>query len=355
MPYTARLVAAVRVPLDPSCADAPQLLHGPDRSLLVQRADDEVTVIDLGDLDALGAEGPSFRFPAPWLRAFGQVTIAPSGDLAVFAGVHSVRAVDRGGDVRWELVHGCWATATCTLTEAPFTAYADDSHHRHADHGSAAFSPDGKLVWAHIRNWAEGRPQEEWLVLNAADGAVLGRTPTMTAGSGFHFPHPNPAHMGLTVGEGHEDSPSLWGRWDGSELTAVRIEGEMLQSVSPSGQFFLGTDPGQWALYLHEATEGRELRRLNARDAVPPAPGDDMARWDYEGAYPYENGAVVGTEGHAENPRHWLVDPRDLAVRGMIAYPGPVVGSPRSAGPGRWYTLTEDATALHVWSLADEG
>ncbi len=56
--------------------------------------------------------GEEFRFPAPWLRPFGDVTVSPAGDLAVFSGVHAVRAMDRTGKVYWELVHGCWSAAS---------------------------------------------------------------------------------------------------------------------------------------------------------------------------------------------------------------------------------------------------
>ncbi|MEU1599590.1 hypothetical protein ABZ468_44020 [Streptomyces sp. NPDC005708] len=38
----------------------------------------------------------------------------------------------------------------------------------------------------------------------------------------------------------------------------------------------------------------------------------------------------------------------------MIAYPLPVSGSPRSAGPGMWCTATRDNASIHLWRLADE-
>ena len=72
--------------------------------------------------------------------------------------------------------------------------------------------------------------------MSRADGSVLGRTRTSTVGSASaHFPHPDGSYMGLTVGEGHEDSPSLWGHWNGTDLSFERIEGVLLQDVSPSG------------------------------------------------------------------------------------------------------------------------
>ncbi|HTJ37779.1 MAG TPA: hypothetical protein VL738_31485 [Dactylosporangium sp.] len=341
-------MATVTTPLDPASADAPQVLHWPGHSLLLQRGDTELAVRDLS------GEGTEVRFPVPWPRGYGSVTVSPTGDVAVFAGVHALRAVDSTGAVRWEIRHGCWSAAVCTEAHASFAEYADDYYHGHADVGSAAFSSDGKLLWAHIRDRVGGEVKEEWLIIDPADGTVLTRAATLTVGSGsLHFPHPNPAYMGLTVGEGEEDSPVLWGHWDGVNLTVQRFVEEVLLAVSPSGEHFLTTDLGQWTLYLHRAEDGMELRHLDAAEAVPSASSDDdRARWDYEAAaFPYDDTAVVGTEDYVENPRHWLADARTMALRGQVAYPFPVSGPPRSAGQGVWYTISKDRTTLHLWSL----
>ncbi|WP_218004557.1 hypothetical protein [Microtetraspora niveoalba] len=347
--FVARLMATAAAPLDPASADGPQVSHWPGRRLLVQRGDTELAVRDLD------GEGTEVRFPAPWPRRYGSVAVSPTGDLAVFAGVHALRAVDSTGAVRWENRHGCWSAAVCTEAHASFSEYADDYHHSHADSGSAAFSSDGKLLWAHIRNHAGSDTNEEWLILDPTDGTVLTRAETMTVGSGsYHFPHPNPAYMGLTVGEGEENSPVLWGHWDGANLTVQRFVEEVLLAVSPSGEHFLTTDLGQWTLYLHRAKDGIELRHLDADEAVPlpSSSDDDRVRWDYEAAaFPYDDTAVVGTEDYAEDPRHWLVDPRTMVVRGRIAYPFSVSGSPRSAGQAAWYTVSKDQTTIHLWNL----
>lgn len=349
--FAAHLLATAATPLDPAAADAPQVLHWPRRRLLVQRGDTELAVRDLD------GEGTEVRFPAPWPRRYGSVAVSPMGDVAVFVGVHALRAVDSTGAVRWEIRHGCWSAPVCTEAHTSFSEYADDYHHGHADSGSAAYSSDGKLLWAHIRNYAGRDIKEEWLILDAADGSVLTRAETMTVGSSsVHFPHPNPAYMGLTIAEGEEDSPVLWGNWDGTKLTVQRFVEEVLLAVSPSGEHFLTTDPGQWALYLHRAEDGVELRRLDAEEAVPPPSSEDGDRvcWDYEAAFPYDDTAVVGTEYYAEVPRHWLANPRTMALRGRISYPFPVSGSPRSAGQGAWYTVSKDQTTIHLWNLPQE-
>ncbi len=145
------------------------MLHWPGRRLLVQRGDAELVVRDLSDLNG---EGPEIRFPAPWPGRYGAVAVSPEGDVAVFAGVHALRAVGANGAVRWEIRHGCWSPATCTEAHASFAEYADDYWHGRADIGSAAFSSDGKLLWAHVRNRAGHDVKEEWLIVDPVDGTV---------------------------------------------------------------------------------------------------------------------------------------------------------------------------------------
>ncbi|MEU8663687.1 hypothetical protein, partial [Actinoplanes philippinensis] len=225
----ARLVATLPAPLDPSTADEPEVRHLAGRNLLVQRGDAEV---------AAGER----RFPAPWPRGYGSIAVAPAGDVAVFAGVHALRAVDSAGALLWEVRHGCWSDTICDVAHTSFEEYADDTDHLNTSSGSAAFSSDGRLVWAHVRTLDEDDP-EEWLVVDAADGAVLGRQPTGTvASASYHCPHPDPALMGLTVAEGEEHSPVLWGSWDGAKLTVRELPELILLDVSPSGGHFLTAD-----------------------------------------------------------------------------------------------------------------
>ncbi len=313
----ARLVATVAAPLDPASADAPEVLHWPGRALLVQRGDAELVALDLRGA-AGGGRLAEVRFPAPWPRRFGSAAVSPEGDAAVFTGVHEVRSVGVTGETRWELRHGCWQ-GECSLVRAPLAAYADDEDHRYPDSGSAAVSADGKLVWAHVcgpvadDEEAEDY-QELWLVLDAADGKVLGRAETATVASGsFHTPHPDPAQMGLSIGEGEEGSPALWGRWDGKRLITEKIDDELiLLAVSPSGQRLLTVDIGQWTLHLH-AEDRSVVRELDAQGAVsahPESTGEDRVHWDYEAAFVDEDVVVAGTAASDAGftARHWLVD-----------------------------------------------
>ncbi|WP_199550097.1 hypothetical protein [Streptomyces sp. N35] len=356
----ARLVAALAAPLEPGSADAPVVLHTAGGRLVVQRSDTQLALLD-------PASGDVVRFPAPWPRPFGTTAVSPGAGIAVFAGLHALRAVDATGATLWEVRHACWG-GECPQLHEEFAEYADDTgedgEHAYPDSGSAAFCADGKLVWAHVRGplASDGEDADEdelWLVLDAADGRVLGRVSTGTMASGsFHTVHPDPAQMGLSIGEGEEGSPALWGRFEGGALSVRKIDDEtVLLDVSPSGRHLLATDVQQDALYVHAADDGAILRDLDAADAVPELGTGGRVYWDFEASFTDEDTVVAGTTasdaGHGP-ARHWLVGTDDMAVRARISYPQPVSGPVRPAGEGTWYTVSEDGSAVSVWELAEQ-
>ncbi|MFF1547993.1 hypothetical protein [Streptomyces sp. NPDC058291] len=364
MTIAARLVTTIAAPLDPASAEAPRVLHSSDRRILVQRDDIELVALELGMLNT--GRAPEIRFPAPWPRHFGSVTVSLEQDAAVFAGLHAVRAVEANGTTRWEVEHGCWAE-NCSQRHQSFDEYAHDKDHFYADSGSAAFNSDGRLVWAHVlgplgHDSDTEDDQELWAVLDATTGRTLGRAKTMTVASGSEqTPHPDPAQMGLSIGEGEEGSPVLWGRWDGQRLSTEQLGIErILLAVSPSGQYLLTVPVGQWALSLHQVEDGSILRKLDAEGTVPAHPrstGEERVFWDYEAAFIDEDNIVAGTsecDARYDTVRHWLVDVRSMTLRGEIIYPFTVSGPARSAGSGAWYTVSKDGTSVHLWHLADE-
>ncbi|SED06601.1 hypothetical protein SAMN04490357_3713 [Streptomyces misionensis] len=186
---------------------------------------------------------------------------------------------------------------------------------------------------------------------------MLGRTRTMTVASGSeHTPHPDPARMGLSVGEGEEGSPVLWGRWDGRRLAAERIGVErILLAASPSGRRLPTVDTGRWSLALHRTQDGSVLRELDAQGTVPGHPGstgEDRVHWDHDAAFVDEDTLIAGTSGcdaRHGGARHWLVDARGMTLRGEISYPVPVSGPARPAGDGAWYTVSGDGALVRLW------
>ncbi|GAA2449092.1 hypothetical protein [Streptomyces macrosporus] len=371
MSLPARLVTTLDAPLGRATADAPYVLRPPGRRLFVQHGDTEAVAYDLDELIAGTEKAEAVRFPAPWRRRLGPCAVSPERDLAVFSGTHALRAVDADGRARWEIRHGCW-DAGCRESHSSVEEYVDRGDHRYPDRGSAVFSADGTLVWAHVRtplaaDGPDAEETEEWLVIDAADGRVLGRVDTCTAVHGsVHVPHPDPGRMGLTLGEGQDGVPLYWGRWDGEKLTADRVgnDDRVLLDVGPSGDRFLTVTHYQETLALHRTEDYSVVAELDADSAVPRHPdaesegdGHDEHEpgWDYEGGFLDEDTAIAGTswtDDESGAARHWLVDLAHLRVTGHVAYPIRVFGPPRPLGDGTWYTLSETGDALHVWALS---
>ncbi|MFL1897993.1 hypothetical protein ACJWDR_02745 [Streptomyces tauricus] len=365
MPHLARLVTTIAAPLAFSGADdAPRLERRAGTRLLVQRGDTELIV---QHLDEPGAGAETARFPAPWPRRYGHCAVSPAGDQAVFAGLHALQLLDRAGNVRWEVRHECWAG--CAGHES-FTEYADERDHRYVGSGSAGFSADGALVWAHVRGPLavdRGRGADEWLVVAAQDGTVLARAATHTAAAGSeHIGHPDPGRMGLTIGEGQDGAPLRWGRWNGHTLAVDSFgdEDRVLLAVSPSGERLLTVTHDQDTVALHRVADGTVEAELSAT-ALPPHPAleteefasfeDDEAEafFDYEGGFLDEDTVVVGTVESDEEfgtGRHWLVDAARMRPTDRLVYPFDVPGMPRALGDGTWYTTSATENALHLWT-----
>ncbi|MFE2711874.1 hypothetical protein ACFXKI_07730 [Streptomyces mirabilis] len=369
MSASARLVTTLAGPLESATASLPGERCLPGRTLILQGDDTQLAAYDLAA--ALAGEASVARFPRPWPRRFGTCTVAPGLDVAVFAGVHAVRAVDRRGTTLWEVRHGCWE-GSCRKMHASFEEYGENTDsrgHLYADSGSVVFSADGKLVWAHVRGpLAEGDEDpgviDEWLVLDATDGRVLGQADILTAAAGSgHVSHPDPGQMGLSVGEGQDGVPLLWGRWNGERLTVDRIgdDDRCLMAVSPSGEHFLTVTHYQEALALHRVEGGSVVSELDAEEVIPDHPAlhpdndEPEVRWDYYGGFLDEHTVIAGTSEADEEygaGRHWLVDVRDMRLLGEVTYPFPTSGVPNTLGDGSWYTIAEDTKELQVWRLA---
>ncbi|MFI2737554.1 hypothetical protein [Streptomyces sp. NPDC018711] len=366
MSVHARLHATVPAPLPPSEAGPPEILGQPGHRLLVQRSDDEIVARPLDDAYA-ARPGAEVRFPAPWPRDLGTWEVSPDAGLAVFAGVHAVRAVEPSGATRWEVRHACWA---CGETHESYDAYADRRNHRHPDQGSVGFSADGSLVWAHVRGpLPEGEltpdTVDEWLVIDALDGRVLARADAQAAAAGSeHVPHPtDPRRMGLSIGEGQDGAPLRLGHWDGEKLDVTYAEGDLcLLGVSPSGDRLMTVSHDQDALAVRDL-HGVLLDGLewDAESVLPPHPDapseyedEAPACWDWAGGFVDETTLVVSTvESDDEwgEVRHWLLDTTGTHGLRPVTYPSPPSGQPTALGNGAWATPSESGDALHVWTL----
>jgi hypothetical protein len=365
VPITPRFMASFRVPANAPrvpdsahTADTPTVQRWPHRRLVVIRRDDELLAYDLGRVTA-GDGAPAARFPAPWPRGAGGIdAVSPTLDLAVFSGQHALRAVDAAGALRWEVRHACWAPS-CLSHHDSYQEYADSSEHRYPDSGSCWISADGATIWAHVRtplpDDIASELDEEWLVLDAADGRVLGRASTDTAAAGsHHVPHPDPSQMGLSVGEGQDGVPLLWGRWDGTRLTVTRIgdDDRCLVDVSPCGtQFLTITHWGQEPA-IHRLPDGAVTHEVTT-DPQPQRPPDaeEELFWGYQCGFVNEHTVIASTSESQEQSRHWLIDTARGNILGQVQYPEPVSEDPMALGDGTWLTCSEDPFQLLLWSL----
>ncbi|MFC9793848.1 hypothetical protein ACFVJI_14500 [Streptomyces sp. NPDC127584] len=373
MSVHARLRATVPAPLPASQAGPPEITGPPEGRLLVQRGDGEAVAQPLDD--DFAPRGACVRFPAPWPRHRGTWEVAPDASLAVFAGVHAVRAVEPSGATRWEVRHGCWYGA-CRELHTSYEAYAERPDHRYPESGSVGFSADGRLVWAHVRGplpEGESSPDtaDEWLVVDAVSGRVLGRADAEAVAAGSdHLPHPtDPGQMGLSIGEGQDGAPLRWGRWDGTELTVDRLEEDQcLLGLSPSGDRLMTVSHDQDSLAVRDSC-GAVVDALDwdAETVIPRHPDaraggeadeadeDGVGHcWDWAGGFLDETTLVASTTECDEEwgrGRHWLVAAAGAPAVVPITYPSQVTGLPTALRGGVWSTTSDARDVLHVWEL----
>ncbi|MBQ0905661.1 hypothetical protein [Micromonospora sp. U21] len=347
-----------------STADTPDVQRWPQRRLIVIRRDDELSAYDLERLLG-GDDTPIARFPAPWPRRAGGVdAVSPTLDLAVFSGQHALHAVDQTGALRWRLRHACWVPHCLSLHNS-YEEYAGTGEHRYPDRGSCSISADGSTVWAHVRTPLpdddEPEYDEEWLVIDAIDGRILGRASTGTAAAGsHHVPHPDPGQMGISIGEGQDGVPLRWGRWDGVRLTVTSIgdDDRSLIDVSPSGQLLLTVAHHQGDLAIHRLPDGAVLHEVAADQLQPhsqqPSDTAEEPYWDYQCGFVDERTVIARADENDEEygrPQHWLIDVARGDVLGRVEYPMPISESPMALGDGTWLTCGEDPFQLLLWSL----
>ncbi|MFH8800590.1 hypothetical protein ACH4F6_13480 [Streptomyces sp. NPDC017936] len=362
----ARLVATLSPPLSSADGGVPELSRQGGRIVLRQRGDREALVCALDGTYAPRTDaGSTVRFPAPWPSRRGTVSVAPDGGLAVFAGVHAVRAVEPSGAVRWEIRHGCWYGA-CREMHRSYEEYADRPDHRYPEGGSAGFSSDGRLVWAHVRGPLPegelGDAVDEWLVVSADDGRILARADARAAAAGsHHLASPDPRQMGLSIGEGQDGAPLRWGRWDGRNLTVDYFEGQdlALTGLSPSGDRFMTVTHDQDRLAVHDTVDGSVLAEWDAGSDLPrhpdAEPDDDepWTAWDWAGGFLDETTVIGGTAESDEEfgeGRHWLLTTTGRRAPERVTYPFAVTSAPEALGDGTWYTYDEDHRTIRIWT-----
>ncbi len=282
-------------------------------------------------------------FPAPWRRwETARDAVAPDLSFAVFSGQHAIRATDQRGEVRWERRHDSWDSGS----------------------GSAAVTADGRSVWATVPGpqptaapWEYGG--DEWLVLDAATGEQIGKATLDCAAAGsLHSLHPDATHVGLSVGEGQDGSPSYWGSLDNGTLT-VRTFGDRdraLLDVAPDGRGFLTVQHLLGDVAVHDFADDAVTAEIDAAGLLAHAGHHvEDASFHYQAGYLTADTIIASAyeiheRGGSQEHQHWILDGRTLAPVGRVAYPTTPGTDLWALRDGTW--LTADRDHVSRWSTA---
>lgn len=248
--------------------------------------------------------------------------VTPSLEHAVFSERDRIVMADRGGRTVWEVTHHPWGNSD-------------------SESGSCWVGGDGQVVWATVPSVSGA---DEWWVLNAADGRVLGIAALQCFAAGSHpVPHPDGEHVGLSVGEGQDGSEVYWGRWDGrAHVSRLDARDRVLCDIRPDGATYLATPHSGGELTVHAFPTGEVCARRSAHDAF----GEDDG-FDLSAGYVTNDLVIVGS---IEKERHMLLSAEDLEVVAELDYPEDAMRSCiLPTGLGTWSTCDWLTGRFQLW------
>lgn len=325
----------------------PEGVHRVGGRLLVGvRAAGRLQVFDVEALLA-GDVRPVVEFPVPWPdRAWPGNTFTPDLTTAVWSGPDRVRAIDPAGAVRWEWRH----------EETPWGVGED---------GSTFATADGRQVWAVV----PGTDNPEWIVLDAATGRLIDRSPLPWRANGYrHLAHPDGRRVGLNL-IADDICGMFWGRRAlPMDVVEVYSEEEIVADVDPTGRLMATVHTTGYFIRLRQFPAGdavvawadsREVGRLLGIEANGYLRHWWRTRGGFLDARMY---LACCRESGTNELTHWLFNVPFSAdgeyadeviggqLSGPIRYPAPVAEHLWPLGDTTW--LTADAEALHRWRLA---
>src|SRR5438132_8235846 len=150
----------------------------------------------------------------------GVCGVSPDLTRVAVSGRDRIRVVDEQGAVLWSVSHSPWGTdysyaGSCGFSldgrqvwaTVPDTALGTEVHDGLWDDDLDADQPSGAGRWGRPESWGD-----QWWVLDATTGAILGRGWLGAAATGSRvLAHPDGVHMGLDLGEGQDGSRIYWG------------------------------------------------------------------------------------------------------------------------------------------------
>jgi len=248
--------------------------------------------------------------------------VTPDLKHAVLSERERIVLTDRDGRTLWQVQHHPWGNSD-------------------SESGSCWVSPDGRFVWATVPS-ADGA--DEWWVLDAADGNVLGVAALQCYAAGSEpIPHPDGKHVGLSVGEGQDGCEVYWGHWDGKvQVSRLDARDRVLCAVRPDGTAYLATPHVGGDLTVHSFPTGDVRARLTDSDVF----GDDDG-FDFQAGYVTNDIVIVGS---VSAERHLLLTADTLEVVAEIEYPeGATRGGISPTGLQTWLTCDYLTGRLQLW------
>lgn len=184
---------------------------------------------------------------------------------------------------------------------------------------------------------------DQWVVYDAASGAVLARRELETVGHcAGHLVHPVDGSVYLDIGEGQDGSVVLRGtaRADGEvDFVPYPWSDRCLIDLAPGGEQFMTVDHGQADVAFHSHPSGDVLFTLPV-EAFGYDPDDTFVEWG--GGYLTRDSAVVvlgsETEDGEEWFRHHLIDVRTGAISGEMPVEAAHAYDLVPLGDGSWLT-----------------
>ncbi|MEW2417039.1 hypothetical protein AB0953_25365 [Streptomyces sp. NPDC046866] len=249
----------------------------------------------------------------------------PDLQRVVYTTLNSVVCLTRAGDVVWT------------------SAFEPHSDQPHGHRPGCALSANGRNVWVYRPDAMAGRGGgDQWVVHDAASGAVMVRRELETVGHGaVHRVHPVDGSICLDVGEG-QDGSVIFRAAPGSggepEFVTYPWWDRCLIDLSPDGEQFMTVDHGQRDVAFHRHPSGDVLFTLPVEAFGYPE--ETFVEWG--GGYLTPDLAVVVLGGEGQDEEEWfryrLIDVRTGTLDAELAVEA---GNPYEVvplGDGSWLT-----------------
>ncbi len=189
----------------------------------------------------------------------------------------------------------------------------------HGHRPGCVLSLNGRTVWVYRPDAMAGRNlPDQWVVLDAENGAVLARSDLETVGhGGQQYRHPTDEHVLLDIGEGQDGSVIYWASLSDGRLAPVRYPwaDRVLIDLAPDGQQFMTVDHGQADVAFHTYPSGEMTATLQIED-FGHDPDEVFLEWS--GGYLSPDVAVATLVGEDEDGEEWFRHYRINVAAGRV-------------------------------------